>query len=113
METLEQQLLQKTALLRYTLKTLYDFMEDRVTGEAANTAFYAHYTKNVHQFVLRHLTASLAQLTDLEDILSIAKFITDVASSAQDAELEARRRTMCKLFAVTATAMAWPMHPTL
>ena len=84
-----------------------------VTFEAAKPAFYAHDTKNVHQSVLRHFTARLAQITSLEDILSIDKLITDVASSAQDADLKARRRTMCALFAVTATAMAWSIHPTL
>ena len=112
MDTREHQLLQATALLRHTLKTLYDFMVGRVTPETANQAFYAHDTKNVHKSVLRHFTASLAQLSALEDILSIDKFITDVASPAQDAELEARRQTMCALFVVTARAMAWPMHST-
>ena len=113
METREQQFLQSKALLRHTLKTLHNFMVSCITGNAANPAFYSYDTKIVYESVLRHLTESLAQLTALENILSIDKFITDVASSAQDAELEARRRTMCALFAVTATAMAWPMHPTL
>ena len=81
-------------------------MVSRITCEAANTAFYTYDTKIVHESVLRHLTVSLSQLTDLENILGIGKFITDVASSAQDAELEARRRTLCSLFAVTATTMA-------
>ena len=112
METREQQLLQSRALLRHTLNTLHSFMASRNTEEANNHAFYTHNTKVVHENVLRHLTDSLAQLTDLENILSIDKFITDVASYAQDAELEASRRTMCALFAVTATSMAWPMHPT-
>ena len=62
METREQQLLQTIALLRHTLKTLYDFIESSVLGEAAKPAFYAHDTKNVNQLVLRHLTAGLAQL---------------------------------------------------
>ena len=57
-------------------------MVGRITGEAANPAFYVHDTKIVHESVLRHLTAIPAQLTDLDDILSIDTFITDVASSA-------------------------------
>ena len=113
METQEQHLLQSRALLRHTLKTLHNFMVSRITGEAANPAFYTYYTKIVHESVLRHLTDSLAQLTDLENILIIDKFITDVANSVQDADLDSRRRTMCALFAVTATTMAWPMHPTV
>ena len=112
METQEQQLLQSRDQLRHTLKTLYSFMASRILGEAANTAFYTYDMKIVPENVLRHLTDGLSKLTSLEYILSIDKFITDVASSAQDAELEARRRTMCALFAVTATSMAWPMHPT-
>ena len=88
-------------------------MASRITGEAANPAFYIYDTKIVNENVLIHLTNNLAQLTDVDNILSVDKFITDVASSAQDAELEARRRTMCTLFAVTATSMTWPMHPTL
>ena len=106
METREQQLLHATSSLRHTLKTLHDFMVTSLTGETAHPAFYAYDTQNVHLSVLNNLTDSLAQLTAMEDIVSINKFITDVASSAQDAELEAGRRTKCALFAVTATTMA-------
>ena len=113
METREQQLLHTTSLLRPTLKNLHNFMVGRMAEEAENPAFYAYYTQNVHQSVLRHLTESIAQLTAMEDILSIDKFITDVASFEQDAELKTRRRTMCAKFAVTATTMDWPMHQTL
>ena len=69
METREQQLLQTTALLRHTLKTLYDFMVGRVTGEAAYPAFYAHEMKIVHNTLLSHLQRTLTQLSALEDIL--------------------------------------------
>ena len=110
-DTREQQLLQSRALLLHMLKTLHSFMASRITGDAENTAFYAYDTNVVHENVLRHLTDSLAQLTDFENILRIGKFITDVASYAQDAELEARRQPTCALLAVTATTMAWPMHP--
>ena len=106
METHEKQLLQSRVLLLHTLKTLHNFMVSRITGKAANPAFYTYDTNIVHESVLRHLIASLSEFTDLENILRIDKFITDVASSAQDAELEARRRTTCSLFAVTATTMA-------
>ena len=109
-DTREQQLLQSRALLLHMLKTLHSFMASRITGDAENTAFYAYDTNVVHENVLRHLTDSLAQLTDFENIIRIDKFITDVASYAQDAELEVMRQTMCALFAFTATSMAWPMH---
>ena len=88
-------------------------MLGRVTGEASNLAFYAHDTKIVHHTLLSHLQRSLTQLTALEDIISLDKFITDVESAAQKSKLEARRRTMCALLEVTVTVMAWPMQPTL
>ena len=61
METREQQLLQSRALLRHTLKTLHNFMVSCITGKAANPAFYSYDTKIVYEYVLRHLTESLAQ----------------------------------------------------
>ena len=67
-------------------------MVSRIIGEAANTAFYTCDTKIVHVSVIHHLTDRLAQLTALVNILIIDKFITDVLSSARDAELEARRQ---------------------
>ena len=113
METREQQLLQKTAEPLHTLKTLHEFMVSRVTAEATYPEFYAHDMVTVHQDLVRDLQQGLRQLTELEYIVSIDKFITDVSHSAMDPEREAIRRTMCALFAVTATAMAWPMHPPL
>ena len=59
-------------------------MLGRVTGEASNLAFYAHDTKIVHHTFLIHLQRSLTQLTALKDIISLDKFITDVASAAQN-----------------------------
>ena len=64
----------------------------------------------MHQDLVGNLPISLAELTEFKDVLKIDKFITDVMYAAMDLKRETRRRTMCSLFAVTATAAAWPTH---
>ena len=59
METRKEQLLQKTAELRHTSKTLHNFMVSSGTAEAKYPEFYAHDMVTLHQDLVRDLQQGL------------------------------------------------------
>ena len=91
------------------LENTLEFISERVAGEAKYQVFYIHHHTSYTKFGARSATKPRAAYPP-EDNLNIDKFITDVTHTVIYFDREARRRTVCALLAVSATAMAWSMY---